>query len=417
LLIYSSGNVTLFTVTADGNNNGIYIDNTSGTGTVEMTNIFTDSNNWTGVDVRSAGSITIDNLNAGGSTVGTNLDTTAGDGNIFVAFSTFNGNSSVGIRAVTSSGNITVDQTNVDGGGASGSFGAWLKSYGGGSIVVSNSSFLNADTGLFVVGTDDVLLDNVTATGNAGDGAKVESGWVFGCFGPDGIAVTVQGGVYEDIGGYGFVIYPGPGSPDPTLAGTISTLNNGAGPYDIDLTKTCVPGGEEKPSKPYQVVEISGKGDDPVQPDCDLYSGAILILPDLTQIKVSCPAEEAITVTTVGEDDLPGPLPRSVTLIEGLVVVSGDTALLPGGGSVQMCFAIPDGMEGKHFAIMYWDPTANGGAGAWIELPMNQFGGQIFQLHPDTPEDGMLILEGVYQKGNCMCVRVNFTGTFVLVAR
>jgi hypothetical protein len=38
-------------------------------------------------------------------------------------------------------------------------------------------------------------------------------------------------------------------------------------------------------------------------------------------------------------------------------------------------------------------------------------------LHPDTPEDGMLILEGVYQKGNCMCVRVNFTGTFVLVAR
>ncbi len=415
LLIYSSGSVTLVDVVASSNNTGIYIDNESGTGNVSLSNIFVDENGWTGVDIRSSGDITLDTVTASNGTVGVNLQATDGAGNIFVSDSTFNGNSSVGIRAVTSEGNITLDNVQTDSQNEPDSVGAWLKSYSGGTITVTDSVFINADTGLFVVGTGDVVLNNVTAGGNTGDGAVIESGWVFGCFGPDGIAVTVNGGTYQDNGGYGFSVYPGP-TGSATLAGTITFLNNTNGDYNVDLTRSCNPGTEE-PSKPYQVVEISGLGDDPVLPDCELYSGAILILPDQTRVKVSCPAEDEITVTVIEEKDLPGDPPKSVEVIAGLVVTAGDSILLPEGSSVQMCFAIPPDSQGKHFAIMYWDPTANSGKGGWIELPMNQFGGQVFQLHPDTPEDGMLILEGVYQKGNCICVKVNFTGTFILVAR
>jgi hypothetical protein len=416
LLIYSSGPASLANVVASNNNNGIYIDNTTGTGDVTLNNIFTDGNGWTGVDVRSAGNINLDGLTANNGTVGANLDATAGNGNIFVSNSTFNADGSIGIKAVAAAGDVTLTNVQTDSQNAPGSIGAWLKSYGGGTIFVTGSVFANADTGLFVVGTGDVTLTNVTAAGNAGDGATIESGWVFGCFGPDGIAVTVDGGTYQDNGGYGFAVYPGPNG-SATLAGTIAFLNNSSGDYNIDLTRSCNPGTEEKPAKPYQVVEVSGKGDDPAQPDCDLYAGLMLILPDQTRVKVSCPIDVEITVAAVEKDKLPGDAPKSVEVVSGLEVTAGDSNMLPEGSSMQVCFAIPEGMEGKHFAILYWDPTANDGVGGWIELPVNQFGGQVFALHPDTPEDGMRILEGVYQSSSCVCARVNFTGTFILVAR
>ncbi len=416
LLIYSSGVVSLTDVVADRNNTGIFIDNTGGISEVHLDNIFADDNAWTGVDVRSAGHIDLGAVQANGNTVGANLESTAGAGNIFVADSVFNGNTSVGIRAVTNEGNIQLVNVTTDSGDAPGSFGAWLKSYGGGTITVTGGVFANADTGLFIVGTGDVTLTGVTAENNLGEGALIESGWVFGCFGPDGIGVTIDGGTYQDNGGFGIVIYPGPNGTG-TLAGTIAFLNNTDGDVNLDLTKSCNPGSDEKPAKPYQVVEVSGKGDDPVLPDCETYAGTILIMPDLTQVKVTCPVTSEVTLKQIGADELPGPLPRSVTLIEGLVVTSGEEGVLPEGGSVRMCFKLPAETAGKHFAIMFWDPIANGNLGGWIELPFNQFGGQIFPLHPDTPEDGMLILEGVYQSGDSLCTKVNFTGTFVLVAR
>jgi hypothetical protein len=415
LMIYSSGSVTLAYVTASGNLTGIYIDNSNGTAGVNAGNIFVDGNSWTGIDIRSIGDIILDAVTESGSTVGANLQSTAGIGNIFVSNSTFTGNSSVGIRAVTNEGDISLTIVTTDNSDTPGSFGAWLKSYGGGTITVTDSTFNNADTGLFIVGTGNVFLNNVTADSNLGDGAVVESGWVFGCFGPDGIAVTITDGSYQDNGGYGFVVYPGP-KGSVTLAGTIAMQGNTAGENNIDLIRTCVPV-EEKPAKPYQVVEVTGRGDDPVQPDCELYSGALLILPDQSRVKVACPVEEPITVAEVAKDKLPGDPPKSFVVIAGLVVTAGESDLLPTGSWMQLCFKIPDGMEGKHFAILYWDTAANGGAGGWIEMPMNQFGGQVFSLHPDTPEDGMKILEGVYQKGNSICVKVNFTGTFILVAR
>jgi hypothetical protein len=383
---------------------------------VTLNHVFADNNAWTGLDVRTAGDIDMNGGHADGNIVGANLQSTAGAGNIFVDGSTFAGNTSIGLRAITNTGDITLTDVETDSGDVPGSFGAWVKSYGGGTITVTGGIFANADTGLFVVGTGDVLLTGVTAESNLGDGAVIESGWVFGCFGPDGIGVTIDGGTYQDNGGYGIVIYPGPNGTG-TLAGTIAFLNNTDGDVNLDLTKSCVPGSDDKPAKPYQYVEVSGKGDDPVLPDCAAYAGTVLIMPDLSQVKIHCPVTEEVTLKQIGADELPGPLPKSVTLIEGLVVTSGEEGLLPEGGSVRICFKLPAETAGKHFSIMFWDKLANGNLGGWIELPFNQFGGQIFPLHPDTPEDGLLILEGVYQSGDSLCTKVNFTGTFVLVAR
>jgi hypothetical protein len=415
LQVISSGSVTLSGVVAGGNNTGIIVDNQSGTANVTMVNIFADGNGYLGADVRSAGDISLTDVEANDNVVGAYLQTTDGNGNIFVLRGTFTGNSSAGLKAITGTGDITVQNVSTDSHNAPGSFGAWLKSYGGGTVSVSDSVFVNADTGLFIVGTSDVTLTNVSASGNAGDGVKVEAGWVFACIPPDGINVSAGGGTLQDNGGYGIVVYPGPNGT-ANLATTITYINNTSGEYNIDLTKSCVVSPEE-PSKPYQVVEISGQGDDPVTPDCETYAGVIMILPDQSRVKVTCPVSVEVTVAVVAAEDLPAAPPVSVTLVAGLVVTAGDVNPLPEGASVQMCFAIPEGMEGKQFAILYWDPTADSGAGGWIELPKNEFGGQVYPLHPDTPEDGMLILEGVYRCGNCVCARVNFTGTFILVAR
>ncbi|MBN1440197.1 MAG: right-handed parallel beta-helix repeat-containing protein [Anaerolineales bacterium] len=414
LLIYSSGTVTLTDVVANGNRTGIFIDNSDGAGSVNLTNVFASDNGWTGVDVRSAGDITLDGVTADNNIVGANLEA-AGAGNVFVGDSSFTGNTSKGIQAVTYEGNIVLDNVQVDCLDAPGSIGAWLKTRSGGTITVLGGVFTNAETGLFIVGTGEVVLEGVAASGNLGDGAKVQSGWVFACIPPDGIPVTVDGGTYQDNGGYGFVVYPGPNGT-VTLAGTIAYGGNGAGDNDIDLTRTCVPY-VEKPAKPYQVVEISGLGDDPVTPDCEHYSGVMMILPDQSRIKVACPAEGEITVTKTEEQDLPAAPPQGVVLVDGYTVATDPDGLLAQGGSMQMCFKIPPGGEGQHYAILYWDESANNGQGAWIELPIAQFNGPPFPLHPDTPEDGMLILVGVQQCGDCVCVTVTFSGTFILVAR
>ena len=113
---------------------------------------------------------------------------------------------------------------------------------------------------------------------------------------------------------------------------------------------------------------------------------------------------------------LPGAAPEGVTVLNGLKLTYDDLLLL-GDTWAQITFPVPEGMENKKFSIMYWDAAAGGGKGAWIEMPLSQFAGPVFPLHPDTPEDGLKVLCGVCQGKGCVSLTVNFTGTFILVAR
>jgi hypothetical protein len=423
LNVVSSGAITVDNTDAADNNTGIAIDNTSGTsGTdgINLTDIDATNNAWTGVDARSSGPINLENVTVTGSQVGAYLDATHGPGAINVETSTFNSNDEIGLKAITGSGNIQLTEVNTDSTHSVESLGAWIKSYSGGRITVTDSIFDNAQTGLFVVGTNNVLLDNVSAGNNSGNGAMIQSGWVFACIPPNGIRVTVDGGNYHNNGEYGFVAYPGP-KGKLTLSGTITYLANAHGNYLKDLKKTCVPPKKTPPSKPYKVVKVPKTGGKPETVDCKKYKGTVLVLPDQSQAKIVCPAKGDFLLEKIAQDKLPGELPTGPIYVDSLTISLKDSSkpvtVLKDGGSFLISFKIPKDFKDKRFAIMYWDVTSKDGAGAWVELPREQFAGQEFPLHPKTPEDGMQILRGVYNYDDSVSVKVNFTGTFVLIAR
>ena len=64
--------------------------------------------------------------------------------------------------------------------------------------------------------------------------------------------------------------------------------------------------------------------------------------------------------------------------------------ILPAGGRFIASFAIPAGMEGLNFTILYWDKST----GAWVELP-----------------DVMVTPEGF------VTVTTDFVGIFVLATK
>jgi hypothetical protein len=420
LNIISSGLVSVDGVDVSNNNIGLAVDNTTGTEGIELANVTSTDNAWTGIDARSSGNIHLDTVTASGSQVGAYLDTTHGAGAVNVEAGTFTANSEIGLKAITAAGNIQLTDVTTDSANVSGSLGAWLKSYSRGTITVTDSVFDNAETGLFIVGTNNVLLDNVSAGHNAGNGVEIQSGWVFACIPPDGINVTVDGGNYHNNGGYGFAVYPGP-KGRVTLSGTITYLANAHGNSLIDLKKTCVPAKKPTSTKTYKVVKVQPKGSPPETIDCKKYKGLILSLPDGSLAKVICPAKGQFSVEKIDQNKLPGELPIGPLYVDSMTISLMDgsepVTVLKDGGGFLISFKVPKDLKGKRFAIMYWDGTAKDGAGAWVELPREQFAGQEFFLHPKTPADGMKILRGVYDYDGSVSVKINFTGTFVLIAR
>jgi hypothetical protein len=422
LRVDSAGAVNVTDIGVSGNNTGVQIDNTSGTASVTLDYVNASNNDMVGIDVRSSGGISVSNSIITNSYQGMYLDDTSGSGGVTVSGVELTMVDDLGVKIITNDGNIAISNLEVDNGDYPGSIGAWVKSYGGGTIDIANSVFQNAGTGLFVVGTNDVTLTNVHADSNAGNGAEIQSGWVFACIPPEGINVTVTGGSYSDNGGYGFAVYPGP-TGNLTLAGTINFLPvNGNGDYLLDLTRTCTPCPEDKgPGKPYKVVEVPDTGGTPEPSDCDQFDGTILVLPDGSTAKVACPVDGDFLVERLTEDQLPGALPLGPLFVDsltiGLAVGEDGSTLLTDGGYYLVSFKIPEELKDKHFSIMFWDVTLNEGSGGWLELPREEFAGQVIPLHPKAPEDGMQILRGVYNYDGTVSVKVNFTGTFALIAR
>ena len=62
---------------------------------------------------------------------------------------------------------------------------------------------------------------------------------------------------------------------------------------------------------------------------------------------------------------------------------------LPAGANVTLSFEIP-GMTGENLAILYWDPTANGGAGGWVEKSITVVDGKV-TLAIDMPGTFLLV--------------------------
>jgi hypothetical protein len=424
----SSGSITLDTVTASGNSGYGAQLSTSGTGDINVDDSTFNNNSVKGLYAESSGDITLNTVTASNNgSYGALLEADYGTGNIFVNDSTFIANGEYGLAAMTGDGDINLSNVTVDGEDPV-TFdiltyiGAWLGSYGGGSVNITNSTFENmSGYGLKIGTSGPVNLTNVTASNNGADGAYIYNKKA--CYSPFGIPVTVDGGTYQNNGGYGLYLSPGP-------AGTLTFLaaptfsGNGAGDYLLNLVVDCTPPPPKEetpkpPKKPVNIVELPPTDGNPVDQDCEEFSGTELVLPNGTTAEIGCPFEGDSLIEEVNEAGLPAELPLGPEFVSGVSLEFNATEDEDGkteDALVTLSFDIPEGMGGESFTILFWDPTANDGQGDWVELPLAQIGVSEFPLNPDDPDDtrkssGVQVVDGK------VTVTVNFPGVFVLVAR
>jgi hypothetical protein len=428
--VISNGGISLDNVTASDNGTfGAKLDSSSDTGSITVANSTFDDNDIKGlyVESESSGDITLNNVTASNNgSYGAFLEA-YGIGNIFVDNSTFNGNGEVGLAAMTGEGDITLTDVTVDGSGIT-DIGAWLGAYGGGAVNVTDSTFQNmTDYGLKIGTSGPVNLTNVTASNNGSHGVTVYN--PYACYSPQGIDVTVDGGTFQNNGGYGLYVAPGPLGTltfgTLPLFGT-NTLGNYLLSLSVDCDKHDYDDDEypETPKKPVNVVELPATDGDPVEQDCETYSGTELDLPNGTTAEIDCPFDGTSLIEEVGLDGLPAELPLGPDFVSGVSLDFSAAEGEDGEGEdgetenamVTLSFDIPTGMEGEQFSILYWDPAANDGQGDWVELPLAQLGVSEFPLNPNDSDDPRTS-SGVQVVDGKVTVTVNFPGTFVLVAR
>lgn len=283
--------------------------------------------------------------------------------------------------------------------------------------------------GLYASGDGPVLLSSLLASHNEESGAYVytSSG-----------AIEVYDSAFRCSGRYGLEAYVDDGVSDLTLD-AVTGAGNALADFYLD------PPGEASGHEPFDCGWGKDEPDEPVEPNVVLY-----FVEDDEIIDLSCSVFFTIlrllsgdqagfaglcgyqaSLRQVPETDLTAPLPEGsgafASAITTRVFKDGlGISVLPVGSFMQVSFA-PPAMEGQpRFAILYWDETLEQGQGGWVEMPaMFDDEGRLqvsfrqpAALHEDTPEDGLRVLQGVrVHRDGRISVIVNFTGTFVLVAR
>jgi hypothetical protein len=426
--VYSDGNITLTDVVANNNFTGMVLDTTPGPPgstitVVGVVNSEANDNDGTGLHATSDGGITISQFNAERNDAnGAYLVATGTTGNILVDTNSFFGeNGNYGLFAMTHGGDITLDTIGEDGNSVT-KTGAFLKTLNGGTVLVDTSNFDNNTlSGLVIASSGQVDLDTVTANNNGRHGVEVYSTYTYCCRGANNITVNVDAGTFANNAFYGLYVAPG-------ASGTLVFVNpatfvpaNGSGDYQLVLTDPDCSEPVQKPSSKKDVKSVKVPFTDGpfVEQDCVSYSGTKLVLPNGTYVMVGCPYTGETQLEGLEQVNLPGPLGAGGTFVGGISVKFESGGLpveeLTEGGLLTLSFEIPVDARGRRYSILFWDPDANGGLGAWIQLPPYEFG-TSFKLNPDDPTDGRTIFSGVQQKGNTVVVTVDFPGDFVLVS-
>jgi len=441
LSVITNGRITLNNVNANNNRDGAYLDalnDISITGSnfgnlAVPANPNTGGNTWTGLYILTPGNVLLDNVSASYNGVtGAYIDARSGIGGITVRNnSVFTSNGDLGLKGMTGEGAISLTGVTINGNNIT-NRGAWLKTFDGGNVLVQNSLFQNnLGDGFEIISSGKVDLVNAQAITNGANGGDVYSTWSYACFGPRGIVVTANDGEFQNNGGYGLYVSPGPEGSfvrlnNPLFAG------NPLGDFFLDLEDHCkagpctdpgtTPDPDPKPEKkPINEVVVPETGGDPVAQDCENTSGTLLEFENGTSVKVGCPFTGESKIEAVEKDKLPHELPVGPNFVSavsvGLTKDGEPVESMTEGGKITLSFKIPADMKDGHFSILYWDPTANNGAGDWVELPLDQFGGAEFPLNPDDPDDKRTIFSGLEVHGDTVTVTVNFPGVFALVSR
>jgi hypothetical protein len=441
LSVITNGRITLNNVNANNNRDGAYLDalndinitNSNFGNLAILGDANTGGNTWTGLYILTPGNVVLDNVSASYNGVtGAYIDARSGIGGITVRNgSTFFSNGDLGLKGMTGKGAISLTNVTIDGDNDT-DRGAWLKTFDGGNVLVQNSLFQNnLGDGFEIISSGKVDLVNTQATTNGANGGDVYSTWSYACFGPRGIVVTADAGAFQNNGGYGLYVSPGPEGSfvrlnNPLFAGNL------LGNFFLDLEDHCIAGPctdpgttpDPKPTpekKPINEVIVPETGGEPVAQDCENTSGTLLEFENGTSVKVGCPFSGESQIEAVEKDKLPHELPVGPNFVSAVSVdLTKDGQHVEGmteGGKITLSFKIPADMKNGHFSILYWDPNAKDGAGDWVELPLDQFGGAEFPLNPDDPNDKRTIFSGLEVHGDTVTVTVNFPGVFALVSR
>jgi hypothetical protein len=389
LYVEMGGDVTLNTVTAYYNYyNGAWVDNTYGSGNVSIYNSNFDynvedpTNGYSGLNVDSNGFVTLSNVSASNN---------GGDG------------ANIGYYAGGWSGVLvqnSVFNDNYDYAGDGWGYGLYIDN-GSGKAILKNVTGLDNDyNGLYINTTGNVIINSSDFSNTYDD---------------DGAELDVDGNVlicnstFSDNDSYGLDADDVDG--DLTLS-DVTFGGNGSGDYDYGGSGTvtvtsggnCIPsgGGKKDPgvSLPLHLVPVNDAGT-PVELDCELFSGTVLILNNGDSITFKCPIPGSATLGSLTSDGLPGALPESMEYVSGMGAGQNpdgnDKAL---SGLVILSFIIPEGVDPAGFAILYWNGSE------WVDLKDAKF------------EDGREVTSGGFNNGNGYFEAiVNFSGNFVLVTK
>jgi hypothetical protein len=450
---FSNGNITLTNVIAQGNTEtGVRLDNCradgvtgicTGSGHISVDSSLLTDNGERGLVVDTAGNITllgviaVNNLGSGAQL---HNDFT-GSGIISVSSSTFSNNGVDGLEAY-SNGDITVLNTTANGNAEMGA--SLINDTGEGNVTVSNSTFdsntsTGEDVGLEIVSGGDVTLTNVSASNNLfGSGSYIFAGGLVienstfnnnsspnpelgqglfaeadeaeiicsqfssnGTYGLDGTLVGLL--TLDDVvfGGNGSGDYLG--SPFVTTGGCSSDEGGEEGEGDEEGEGEGeegeeVDGGEESPSSgSAAIIPLTGLSlhivsvvdSEPVELDCEAFSGTKLVLPNGDSLILPCPIRDEGTLSAQAQDGLPGLLDEQFEFLSGMktgVIRDGQSISLVDTGMIVE-FVIPDGQNAENLAILHWDGSK------WVEFP------------------GNVTADGYF------AVTTNFTGVFVLVTK
>ena len=446
----SAGNITSTTGLTASNNDryGVYLDNTTGTGSIRLagTNTFS-SNSLSGLSLLSDGAISLANLSAHnngssgnpGFRYGVYVDNRTGTAGVTIGGSNdFSGNYSTGLVVLTHGAIVANDLTASDNGNTGNSnpnygYGAYLdNSSGAASVKLTGASVFNSNyaSGLLVNSQQDVSLNSITAgagftTGNGAHGILVISGSTVSLTGAnnmsgnllDGLHVTALGDIniyYPTAnanGQHGVYVETTQGNSslrcgqvnDNGLYGVNAAQNRALYLFSMDFNGNALGG-----------VHVDGG-------DVYTYPGGCGA--DLSKHSLG---DQGLGLNTVFVSGVQEQITLDCRLYSGtkLILPNGDSALipcpsgefarlqslpkadLPGGlpqgwvyasgfamelddtlsSQVSLSFVIPDGMSPDTLAILFWDGDE------WTEVAGARTNAGRFEAQVDHP--GTFVLVG-----------------------
>lgn len=228
LTFLSNGAISFSNTTANGNNGGssmgIYLDNSTGTGTVSLVNVTSISNSYIGFWIQTTGNTILDKVNILSNSVsGAQVNISNPVSTLTVSRSKFEDNHGVGLNAILG-GNVILNNVSASNNSFAGVTGMSINNFSGTGTVTVLSTYggnffnNNGQYGLTVLSKGVFKGSNITANDNAYHGLDINNQAGAG-------GVTITGGSFSHNSRSGIHLTT---SADVLISG-VSVIGNGDG--------------------------------------------------------------------------------------------------------------------------------------------------------------------------------------------